>query len=485
MSAVTKLPGIEPEREVQLRQLARSLKAGSTSVSVGDTSSFNAALGTTWKKYAPLGYMLPWEVLDYVELLAQFNPDYSQAVDNIRTLANSGHKLFVDGPVRVARRTKDRLEEKARTIQTQHGGMDGLIDKLLKQAAVHGAMCGEWILNEEMSDVIDFADVNPKSIRFFWEEEHWAPYQKVSAAQAKEAERAGQKVRDGNCIKLNEFTFAYFAFDAAPSSPYGTPPFVSALQPIAVQQDMVANLSQIVKKVGLLGIIDMTVKGLPRTNGESDAAYQARAETYLDAYVDVVEQMVQDGGVVHFDDVDVTTYNISGNAAGATAIFKQNEELVFSGLKSMPSVQGRSYSTTETYAGVAYDIIIRNTIKYQRGCKRMIERGYWLMCAVWGENPKGIRLEFNSNKTLHRLQEAQAEALEIRNGAMLWQAGLIDQLGYGQRLGYSEPKRPMELPPLEIIGGAARVASDEENAGNEASSDKSLVIQGNPEQHQA
>jgi hypothetical protein len=47
------------------------------------------------------------------------------------------------------RRIKDLLEEKARTIQESHGGIDGVIDKLLDQAATFGAMCGEWILNED------------------------------------------------------------------------------------------------------------------------------------------------------------------------------------------------------------------------------------------------------------------------------------------------------------------------------------------------
>ncbi len=436
------------ERELQLQRLvARRL-----SVAVGEPK--RDPLGVVHREYAPLAYKLPWEVLEYVELLATYNPDYSQAVDNIRTLANSGHNLFVDGPARTTRRVKELLEEKARSVQNSHGGIDGLIDKLLKQAAVHGAMCGEWALSEDLDDVVDFVDVNPKCIRFFWEDDHYAPYQKVTGAQAKEAEERGQKVRNNNCIKLNELTFHYFAFDAAPSSPYGTPPFIAALANIAIQRDMIHNMSQIVKKVGLLGMIDLVIKQLPRNPGETDEQYESRAGAYLDEYVTVVEDMVRDGGVVHFDDVEVSTTNIAGNAAGATAIFKQNEELIFSGLKSMPSVQGRSYSTTETYAGVAYDIIIRNTLKYQRACKRMIESGYWLMATLRGEQPKSIRIEFKSNKTLQRLQNAQAEAMEIRNAGMMWLSGVIDQLGFAQRLGYDDVKIEYEVPPDGLVGSS-------------------------------
>jgi hypothetical protein len=448
LSTASAVPHETDPRELALHRL----RAARVSVAVGEPK--RDPLGTVHKEYAPLAFMLPWEVLDYVELLATYNPDYSQAVDNIRTLANSGHNLFVDGPVRTTRRVKDILEEKARTIQDRHGGIDGLIDKLLKQAAVYGAMCGEWALSEELDDVVDFVDVNPKSIRFFWEDEHYAPYQKVTGAQAKQAEERGQKVRNGNCIKLNEATFYYFAFDAAPSIPYGTPPFIAALANIAIQRDMIHNMSQIVKKVGLLGIIDLTIKSLPRNPGETDDQYESRAGRYLDEYVTVVEDMVRDGGLVHFDDVEANSYNITGNAAGATNIFKQNEELIFSGLKSMPSVQGRSYSTTETYAGVAYDIIIRNTLKYQRACKRMIEAGYWLMTTLQGEAPKSIRIEFRSNKTLQRLQNAQAESMEIRNAGMMWLSGVIDQMGFAQKLGYDDVKTEYEEPPPGLVGSS-------------------------------
>lgn len=409
---------------------------------------------STFDSYAPLAYMLPWEILDQIEIIARWNPDMSQAVNNSKTLANSGHDLYVEArSPRAAEKIKSRMLEKARDIQKQHGGIDGLIGKLLDQACTFGAMCGEWVLSEELDDVVDFVDVNPKSIRFFWEDNHWAPYQKVSAAQAEEAKRNGQRVRNGNCVKLNELTFQYFAFDAAPGSPYGTPPFIAALKNIGIQQDMVENMSKIVKKIGLLGVLDVVVNSLPMERGESQEQYEARAKQVLDDVAVAVESTLEDGGFAHFDDVELKATNLSGNAAGATNIFKQNEELIFSGLRSMPSVQGRSYSTTETYAGVAYDIIIRNTWNYQRAVKRMVEAGYWLMASVWGLQPKSVKLEFHKNKSLHRLQDAQAELLEIKVALMLWAAGVIDQQGFAQRLGFNTPVKPYALPPESNLLG--------------------------------
>jgi len=439
---------------------ARGAKSPITSAVLGPQTGAYGQVKGLFDSYAPLGYFMPWDILDYIELLATYNPDYSQAVDNVRTLANSGHELMVDaGSDLQKRKAKEYLETLAQTVQASHGGIDGLINKLLDQAATYGAMCGEWVLDDDLTTVLDFADINPKTIRFFWDEDiqQYAPYQKVALSVADARKRAGQEVRNG-CIRLNPITFHYFAFDAEPESPYGTPPFVAALMNIGIQKDMIANMSQIVKKIGLLAMIDVSVEQLQPLPGESDEDFAARASAFLESYVDATEDMVRDGGLVHYNDVEVKTQSMAGNAAGATNIFKQNEELIFSGLKSMPSVQGRSYSTTETYAGVAYDIIIRNTKKYQQAVKRMIEAGYRLALDLQGLRVDSVKIQFNENKTLNRLQMAQSLAMEIKNELTLWASGITNQQDMAQRLGFADVKteytEPPESPLLENGGNS-------------------------------
>lgn len=458
-------------RNSMARGLAKAVRAGRVSSAFVGTDSQNVStsLKKLHEQYAPLGYMLPWETIDYVELLSTYNPDYSQAVENIKMLSNTGHTVIVDAASDLQRRkTKDFLDEKARLLQPNHGGVDGIIEKLMDQAATYGAMCGEWVLNDALTEVVDFVDLNPKRIRFFWVEDvqRWVPHQKVSRAQAIEAEKAGQTIRNGDCVELNEETFMYHAFDAAPESPYGVPPFLAALQNIAIQRDIVFNMAQIVKKIGILGMIDLSITALEEEPGETPEAYQQRCEEYLSEYVTAAEDMARDGGLVHFDDVTVQTTQLGGNAAGATNIHKANEEMVFSGLKSMPSVQGRSYSTTETYAGVAYEIIIRNTWKYQRAAKRFIERGYWLMATMGGYNPDSIKLQFNENRSLNRLQDAQAEKVEISNSFMKWLLGIIDQESVAHELGYSSPKTPMDTPPESLVSIASAHSSPEPDKGD-------------------
>jgi hypothetical protein len=83
----------------------------------------------------------------------------------------------------------------------------------------------------------------------------------------------------------------------------------------------------------------------------------------------------------------------------------------------------------------------------------MIESGYWLMVTLWGEMPNAIRIDFNSNKSLHRLQDAQAQRLEIFNALVLWVTGVIDQAGFCQILGYQDPTTPLVDPPTSPLLG--------------------------------
>lgn len=424
-----------------------------------------------FSSYAPMAYMLPFEMLDFIELLAVYNPDYSQAVENMRTLANPGHVLQIDATKGVAKATAQRIKDKNKQIQHKNGGIDGLIDKLLWQAAVYGAMAGEWVPNENMTDIVDFIDVNPKTVKFFWELDptedpfqlgpHWAPYQYATIRQVLEAEQNGQKVRNGAYVKLNEITFQYFSFSAAPGSPYGVPPFLAALNNIAIQRDMMSNMASVVKKIALLGLIDIKVESLTAMPGESQSDYQSRATQYLEGYADLAVNMLDSGGIIHFDDATVSSTSLAGNASGATNIFTQNEEQVFSGLKSMPSVQGRSYSTTETYAGVAYDIMIRQSLRYQRAAKLMVEYGYNLMIMMWGVKVNDIKVQFHENKSLQRLQIAQAEHTEIINELMKWAAGITNQVDAAHALGHPDADTPLtEVPnsPWFSAGSSTPVA---------------------------
>jgi hypothetical protein len=393
--------------------------------------------------YAPLANQLPFELYDYVELVAMYNPDYNQAVDNIKNLANPGFKVLVnakDGAK--ADIYREQLRKKQRNINSRNGGFKGIVRSLLTQGAVYGAMCGEWVLDADLTDVVQFAFVNPKSIRFFWDkkENDWHPYQKVPIVPQ------GVEALNTNYIRLNTNTFFYQAIYTVNNNPYGIPPLLAALENISIQREMINNLKSVTKKLGMLGILEVIIDRLPVEPDETPLQYMERCNAFLQNYQGLIQGMVNEGGVVHFDDTKIDNLSIAERTQGAMEIFSGNEEQIFSGLHSLPSVQGRSYSTTETYAGVAYEILLRSVSDFTDAVGYIMEKGCWLMDRLWNIGVDSIEFEFGENKSLNSLQAAQTEAILLNLDMWLWENGLLDQPQVGQRHGIDVPARVLEVP---------------------------------------
>lgn len=422
-------------------------------VTVEEGLTTGMLFGSVMETYGSMAFALPFELYDYVELVALYNADFSQAVDNVKNLANPGFNILVNSKDDdKAAKYRERLTQKEKEIKPNIGGFHGIVNGLVRQGATYGAMCGEWVLDGSVGDVIDFVFVNPKNIRFFWDmdEQQWHPYQKVDIVQVEEAKNRGQEVRNLNCIKLNNLTFSYYNVCAYNNSPYGVPPFISALEPIGIQRDLINNLKSITKKMGMLGILEVIIERLPMEPEETYSEYFDRCTRMLTQYKGLIENMVNEGGIVHFDDSQVSNLNIADNADGAEKLFTLNEEQVFSGLHSLPSVQGRSYSTTETYASVSYEILLRSIGDFTMGAKYIVERGCWLMDRVWGIGVDEIKLDFSENKALNLLQKAQAEAIAITNDEELWRQKIINQNTFGQRHGVAAPVEELDEPVAAI-----------------------------------
>lgn len=408
-----------------------------------DEWSYLNSLAYIETTYASMANTLPFELYDYVELVAMYNPDYSQAVDNIKNLANPGFKVLVNSANETKASTyRARLKAKQKNINARNGGFKGIVRNLLTQGAIYGAMCGEWVLDAELSDVIAFAFVNPKSIRFFWDakEGDWHPYQKVSVVPS------GVESIGSSYVRLNTNTFYYQAIYTYNNNPYGIPPLIAALENIGIQREMINNMKSITKKLGMLGILEVIIERLPIEPDETPLDYMQRCNLFLENYQGLIQNMVNEGGVAHFDDTKVENLSIAERTQGAQEIFSLNEEQIFSGLHSLPSVQGRSYSTTETYAGVAYELLLRSVSDFTDAVGYIMEKGCWLMDRLWNIGVDSIEFEFGENKSLNRLQTAQTEAILFNLHMWMWENGLLDQTQVGQRHGIDVPAKVLEVP---------------------------------------
>ena len=85
-------------------------------------------------------------------------------------------------------------------------------------------------------------------------------------------------------------------------SPYGLPPFLAALESLGVEKNLRKNFQKIAEKFGLFGFLEVLMSQPPRKPGETDDAYWARCETYIEKAKPQAEKSISSGFVIGFKD---------------------------------------------------------------------------------------------------------------------------------------------------------------------------------------
>jgi hypothetical protein len=230
-----------------------------------------------------------FEMLALLKKLWVCNPDLSQYVANIKNLGNNGHQLVVDAATaQRAEVAAQRLNEAAGRIYRHGAGVDGLINAYMNQVAWSGALSSEDVVDFGRRQVSKVVLVPPEQIRFRLIEGEYRPFQQPQIL-----------VGPGNplgLIPLSEVTYRYFALDTIDNSPYAKPPASAAIESIiGPQADMTENIKFIARKLGILGLVSVSVVPPPRKPNETEAEYQSRAGSYLAAVRGALEKNFNKG----------------------------------------------------------------------------------------------------------------------------------------------------------------------------------------------
>jgi hypothetical protein len=369
----------------------------------------------------------PLEFLDVLEPLAIFNPDISQALQIWVNLGNTGHELAVEA--RNPQAALDRLNSLAASVYPTGGGVDGLVNHFLRQIPLMGALSAEWVISDNIRDgVSDCAIVAAKRIRFQRVAGVMTPFQMTNL------------INGGNngYVQLNPVTYSYMPVQTVDGSPYAIPSFYAALKNVEVQLDATDNISAIIRKMGLLGFMDVSMDVPQQKSGESDEAYKIRLTQRLKDYAKAYKQNISKGVAVHYKDQEIKhNATNAGAAAGAKSVWEMNEEQIFSALDIPPSMAGRSYSTTETYAQVDYDRFTAKLGVARRMIKRFLEKGYGLDLLLRGIDAR-VSVSWNNNDTLKAKDKAETEGQQIKNVVAKRDAGIISDDEAAQELGYEK-----------------------------------------------
>ncbi len=388
--------------------------------------------------------LIPREYIDLLFTLSVTSPLISETVYDSFTLANSGHKIRLEGAGEaVLERAAESLNELA--IRMHPGGADGWINVAIYQLMVAGALSHEWVIGERIDEVVRSKFVPVQSVKFHLSEDPNEPYIPFQHVQ-------------GMPRELNTITYHYRPLISWENNPYGIPPMFAAIEPVWVMREVMGTVRGIAKKFGLLGLFEILLERPDQDvqKSETDEAYHERLKKYLADAKKQLEQSFSDGILIGYKEQHEFKHNaVTGDARGLSDLNKQLDNEAMSGANTDPSMHGRDSSRTETQIRQVYQKLVRQLDNIRQIVSRSLEYGYALHLLLAGFPEITVSLDWNAIDSLDRLRDEEVTEKKIMNARMLYEDGIISQEERSRMLGFDTPDE--ESPRQKEQGGAVFV----------------------------
>lgn len=416
----------------------------------GGRQSYPEGINTIGAFIAELSFIepdFPIKMLEALEQLAKYHGDVSLAVENIVSLGNTDYVIEFDDQVKdnQAKEMRARIILKEKQWYVYSGGLYSLINDLLAQCAIFGCLSAEQIPDNSLTGIKKVAFVTPKHIRFKYNKEAdmYEPYQHVPNGLAASADVAG-------LIKLNTVTYKYQTLRRFSEKPYPIPPFLSAIFHINIERDMMDNLRHVIKKLGVLGFLEVLINAPKPATNEDPKLYAQRSRVYLDEIVPEIEKGMSKGYVTGFEGRHkFNMHSTATSVQGTKELVDLNDQKMMAGLKQDPLMFGRNFSTTETLGRVILAKMTSQIANYQNLVATFLGDLFLLDLQLAGYKVKSVIVKFEKAMIGDRLKDAQAFAAQIANADSLYNNGTIGQQQRANLLGYEKPdqKEPRIVAP--------------------------------------
>ena len=364
------------------------------------------------------------EFISLIEKLALTTPNISQALSRTVQLGNTGHRVTFGGLSGAQEiRAREELKRFAKDAFAFSAGIDGFVNKILRQICITGALSAEWVPADSLDGVEKVVIVPTRQVRFKLKDEEYIPFQQLGLEE----------------IELNRNQYMYIPLMSLEESPYAVPPYLSALSSVLIEKDSLANIAKIIKKFGLLGFLTARKKKPLFSFGKAENEYKKELEEGLREFAENFKKDFSEGVAASYDDIDYDYKSFGADTArGAKDIFQEVEQQMASGLDIDPALLGRTYSTTETYAGVVYAAFLASLNNSRRMIKRFLERGYFMHLVMRGYLINSVSVDFNPDRGMRPREDAEAEEIRVRTVLAKLMAGIIDEDQAAQELGYEK-----------------------------------------------
>ena len=470
------------------KQVSTPANGGRSSMPEAGNPYDYSTLTSNLKLITP-SYLL--ELIPEIRKLSIANPDISQALHNITTLANTGHKITFDqkAPPDEVDKMRTHLKVASRNLLVGTPGIDGIVNKMLSQIIIGGALSVEFVPKMDLTGFETVVFVNPESIRWVLNTRtyRYEPYQLVPSFYQ------GVNPKElvaGNLKKLNPITFQYYGYGGDTDSPYGIPPYLAALDAIETQDDMKQNIRFIVKQMGLLGFLTMMLEKPDIIDGESEPNYKARLDALLTEAKGRTTNSFKDGVIVGYKgDTEFELHSaVDRDTTGAEKLFQSNEQQIASGVKQDTSMWGRSYGTTESQITVVFTKMLSEFKNLHNILAAVLEYYYRMELTMQGfKYAESVKVTFNRSTLSDDLKFQQADEIKIRNLSQLYWDGIISLETYADEMGKVKPdateprlipntgQTPAQIAEQKAQREKAKDASDRKVRSKNKPADKKLT----------
>lgn len=406
------------------------------------------------------------DAIPVIRTLYKTHEDLGSVLFDLIQLTNTGHNIKFDQDINPDLQDKMRAHLEARSSEWGYGtaGIDGLVNKWVAQIWVSGALSYEMVADRRLTKVESLPLINPETIRFGLKKDGtYIPYQKVRAMKGTDMLK--------EYIKLNQDTYSYTSLYGDEDTPYGVPPFVSALSAIATQKDMKDNINHILNQLGLLGYLEARMDKPEQKPNESDKKYGERLEQFLNEAKANVLQGFKTGVLVGFqEDHEFDFKSTTKNLSNVDSVFNMNQNQLANGLKSPASFLGLEQKGGEGQLGIIFTKMLSQLNNVQAMLAHGLEKAYKLELTLAGYDFNGLKVEFNKSTITDDLKMWQGKEIKQRVLHALWVDRIISSEQYADDMMYKKPHKVVEPP--EPGAGASDGASDKKEK-REKDKDKS------------
>jgi len=388
------------------------------------------------------------EIIPHIRKISKITPDLKLALKDSVELINTSHKISFDGKVdaKQADKMRTHLADVSKRWLLGTAGINGIVDRLIRQIKIGGALSIEVIPNRDLTAVHGVAIVDPENIYFRYNK----ALQKYEAHQLIRYNTTGKNLTR-TYKRLNPNTYLYIGVGSDVELPTGEPEFMAALNSLTTQKTMTDNINFVVSQVGLMGFFEALLDKPDQRADENESTYKARLESLLTETKTALSDSMRDGITVGYkDDHEFNFHSTTKDIRGLADIFNQNEVQVANGIGTAPLFLGVD-SKSDTGTNILFTKLVSQLNSTHDILARALEFMYSLELRLAGFSFNNILIEFDMSTVADSLKQEQANEYKIRNNHQLYADGIISLETYAHRMGEGSPDQKEPRLPLESV----------------------------------